>query len=138
MCWLTLYLHYQIGGKTMGADTDSYNGEEFTFLSAIEEDIMTLLLGRGELYGLQISDYVQKASNGKRKLGIGSLYPTLGRMEKKGYVSARLGDEHLPERGGARRKYYRITAKGAAALTDTQRLRHNLANMDFASPLYPA
>ena len=51
-------------------------------LSALEEDIMTVL-DFHELYGLQIIKAIEEASGGKRRLGVGSLYPTLHRLEKK-------------------------------------------------------
>jgi len=44
------------------------------------------LSGR-ELYGLEIITAVADASDGKRKIGFGSLYPTLHKLEKKGLVT---------------------------------------------------
>jgi PadR family transcriptional regulator, regulatory protein PadR len=99
----------------------------FRPVSALEEDILSLLLGK-ELYGAKIVEAICEVTKGKRRIGVGSLYPTLGRMEQKEYVTSRVDEEKNLERGGARRKYYRITALGAAALTDTQRVRQDLAN----------
>ena len=73
-------------------------------LSALEEDIMTVL-DFHELYGLQIIKAIEEASGGKRRLGVGSVYPTLHRLEKKGFVTSKWGDDRPEERGGARRKY---------------------------------
>lgn len=42
----------------------------------------------------------------------GSIYPSLGRMEKRGLVEGYL----VASSGGPPRKYYRITADGTAAL----------------------
>lgn len=54
-------------------------------LSALELDLLTVLMG-GELYGLEILERINRARSkeeiGMNKLGIGSLYPTLKRMEK--------------------------------------------------------
>ncbi len=95
-------------------------------LSALEEDIITLL-DCNELYGLQIIKAIEEASGGKRKLGVGSLYPTLHRLEKKGFIQSKWGDDHPEERGGARRKYYEITGLGRRVLRESQETRANLA-----------
>lgn len=98
-------------------------------LSALEEDILTVLLGR-PLYGLLISRAITDASNGLRNIGVGSLYPTLRRLEKKGFVSSYWegeGEEKSEKkRGGARRRYYKITSKGSQALSENQTVRQNL------------
>jgi PadR family transcriptional regulator, regulatory protein PadR len=106
---------------------DANAKDSFRSVSSLEEDILSLLLGK-ELYGAKIVEAICEVTQGKRRIGVGSLYPTLNRMEQKGYVSSRVDEERILERGGARRKYYKITALGAAALTDTQRFRKNLAN----------
>lgn len=45
------------------------------------------------------------------QVSFGSLYPALRRLEKRGHIAA--------ERGGGRRKSYRITAEGATAFAST-------------------
>ncbi|MEM9766491.1 MAG: PadR family transcriptional regulator, partial [Cyanobacteria bacterium P01_D01_bin.71] len=95
-------------------------------LSALEEDILTVLLGQ-ELYGLQICRAIEAASEGNQTLKIGSLYPLLHRLEKKGLITSRMDNSALQDRGGNRRKYYRILGKGALALTQKQKTRQNLA-----------
>ncbi|HEY9647351.1 MAG TPA: helix-turn-helix transcriptional regulator, partial [Chroococcidiopsis sp.] len=60
-------------------------------LSKLEEELLSLLVGR-ELYGLQITQAFEQVSRGKRKLSIGTLYPTLSRLEEKGLVSSRMAD----------------------------------------------
>lgn len=92
-------------------------------LSAIDEDILTLLLGR-ELYGLEVLDELNP--DRPIPLSFGSLYPALNRLEKKGYISWRWGDEQEGT-GGARRKYYKVTGSGASALCDVQHYRLALA-----------
>lgn len=92
-------------------------------LSAIDEDILTVLLGR-ELYGLEILD--QLNLDRPIELKFGSLYPALNRLEKKGLVSWQWGDE-VDESGGARRKYYKVTSWGAKSLEIVQQYRAALA-----------
>ncbi len=95
-------------------------------LSALEEHIITVL-NVHELYGLQIIKAIEEASGGKRRLGVGSLYPTLHRLEKKGFIQSKWGDDRPEERGSARRKYYEITGLGRQVLQETQATRANLA-----------
>lgn len=93
-------------------------------ISAIDEDLLTVLFGR-ELYGLAILDQLN-LDRPVSKLKFGSLYPALNRLEKKGLVSWRWGDE-VDESGGARRKYYTITGLGARSLQAIQEYRSALA-----------
>lgn len=88
-------------------------------LSAIDEDILTVLLGC-ELYGLEILD----ALNPERpiSLSFGSLYPALNRLEKKGLISWRWGNA-VEASAGARRKYYKVTGAGSHALHTVQQYR---------------
>ncbi|NEO32081.1 MAG: helix-turn-helix transcriptional regulator [Symploca sp. SIO3C6] len=98
------------------------NREEPVKLSAIDEDILTLLIG-WELYGLQILD---KLNNHRPiRIGFGSLYPALNRLVKKGLVEWRWGDES-EETGGARRKYYQVTGLGEYTLKQVQNYRQLL------------
>jgi DNA-binding PadR family transcriptional regulator len=95
-------------------------------LSAQEEDILTVLLGK-ELYGLQIIQAVNVASQCKRDIGFGSLYPALNRLSKNGLLKSRWGDEIDEESGGARRKYYKVTGLGERVLHETQNYRAALS-----------
>ncbi len=97
---------------------------DFIRLSAIDEDILTVLLGR-ELYGLEILDQLNLDSR-PRELGFGSLYPALNRLEKKGLIDWRWGSEEEVS-GGARRKYYKVNGHGAKVLRDVQQYRAALA-----------
>lgn len=103
--------------------------QETLDLSALEEDLLTVL-NFHELYGLQIIKAIEEASEGKRSLGVGSLYPTLHRLEKKGFVTSKWGDDRPEERTGARRKYYEITGLGRQVLHETQQTRANLARWE--------
>lgn len=88
-------------------------------LSALDEDVLTAMLGRN-LYGLEILDELNLAR--PISLSFGSLYPALNRLEKKGLISWRWGDEQEGS-GGARRKYYKVTGLGAEALREVQSYR---------------
>jgi DNA-binding PadR family transcriptional regulator len=69
-------------------------------LSAKESLILELLVGGGELYGLQV------VGASRRRLKRGTVYVTLGRMEEKGYISSRLEDAPA-DVGGMPRRLYR-------------------------------
>jgi PadR family transcriptional regulator, regulatory protein PadR len=92
------------------------------------EELVLLALHHKELYGLQIPQAMEEASGGERQMGIGTLYPVLHSLEKKGLVESRWGDEARYERGGARRRYYKLTSNGVAMLEKIQYFRNNLLN----------
>ncbi|MBD2168655.1 helix-turn-helix transcriptional regulator [Calothrix membranacea FACHB-236] len=97
--------------------------EEMLNISAIEGDILSVLQAR-ELYGL---DILNRLNPGRPiPLSFGSLYPTLNRLEKKGLIEWRWGDEQ-EETGGARRKYYKVTGLGASVFNEWQTYRARLA-----------
>ena len=91
-------------------------------LSALEEDILTLM-GTQEMYGLEVLGGLKKGRS--ISIGFGSLYPTLNRLEKKGLISWKWGNEQ-DETGGARRKYYVVTGLGQRVLQEVQYYRNQL------------
>ena len=95
-------------------------------LSALEQDILTLLIGR-EFYGLKIINAMKNAFEGSRPIGVGSLYPMLHKMEQKGLIRSWWGEETPEERGHARRRYYTATGFGERVLAFTQLRRQSLA-----------
>lgn len=97
--------------------------DEILNISALEGDILAVLIGRRELYGLEILNNLN--SGRPISLGFGSLYPTLNRLEKKGFIEWRWGDEQEGT-GGARRKYYKVTGLGASVFDEWQRYRFQL------------
>jgi len=90
------------------------------------EELILYALYNKELYGLQIPQAMEEASGGKRQMGVGTLYPVLHSLEKKGLIESRWGDEGREERGGARRRYYKLTGSGVATLEAIQSFRSNL------------
>ena len=79
--------------------------------------LLSVLTAADEKYGRQIrEEYKQRT---KEEMPLGSLYVTLDRMEDKGFIRGRMG-ESASERGGNRRKYYRITANGRTTLQRAQ------------------
>jgi DNA-binding PadR family transcriptional regulator len=74
---------------------------------------------RGDGYAISIADEIEKRT--KKAPSLGPIYGTLDRLEKKGFVSSRLG-EATPERGGKRKRLYRIEGAGQRALRDDRAL----------------
>ncbi len=77
---------------------DSKNNE-FPKLSRKEFLVLGMLIGRGEMFGLEMVE----ASEGELKRG--TIYVTLGRMSDKGYIESREEPRTMPEIGIPRRKY---------------------------------
>lgn len=59
--------------------------------------------------------------NTGRDWAFGSLYITLDKLKKKGYVETYSG-EPVKIRGGKAKKYYRLTEEGLEALVESRRL----------------
>ena len=72
-------------------------------------------LERGEAHGLEILRRLEAAGCGLLHLKEGSLYPALYRLEEAGKVEATWEAEPHGRRG-ARRRIYRLTAKGKREL----------------------
>ncbi len=74
--------------------------------------LVLAVLREGELYGYQIAQRIRDRSDGAFSPAEGSLYPALHRLEADGALVATWRDgEH-----GPRRRWYRITPAGLAAL----------------------
>jgi len=84
-------------------------GDRLPLLSGKEALILEMLAAAPDSYGLQLVE----ASDGRLKRG--TVYVTLGRMEDKGYVSAR-PETPRPEAIGLPRRRYRATALGRRLL----------------------
>ena len=104
--------------------------EKIPKITAIDEYILTALKAEGESYPLEILDWLNLDSKETigTEMSFGSLYPALNRLQKKGLVSTKWGDEH-EETGGARRKYYKINALGLKSLERINKYRARLAGL---------
>ncbi|MBF2002840.1 MAG: helix-turn-helix transcriptional regulator [Synechococcales cyanobacterium M58_A2018_015] len=95
------------------------NSDEPLDLTLIEEAILNALMFR-ERYGLEIMHAIAQASKGERTIGFSSLYPTLRKLERRGFVTSRWGEEAPEATTGARRRYYKITGFGLQAIEKKQ------------------
>jgi len=58
----------------------------------------------------------------------GAIYTALERLETRGFVRSKLG-EPTPERGGKRKRLYRLSAAGTAALRDAEAVLDSMARL---------
>ncbi len=79
------------------------------------ETMVLSTLEHGEAHGLEILRRLELAGCGLLRLKEGSLYPALYRLESAGQVQA-VWEEEPHGRRGARRRIYRLTAKGKKQL----------------------
>jgi PadR family transcriptional regulator PadR len=71
--------------------------------------LMAVIRPAKDAYGVLISREIAEKSG--REVALASVYAALERLEKKGFVSSRLG-EPTAERGGRARTYFKPTAAG--------------------------
>jgi PadR family transcriptional regulator PadR len=89
-------------------------------VSATEMLVLVALARAGESYGRPLIDAIASMPGG-RKMTLGTLYPTLHRMESKGLIEGRWGDES-DRSEGPRRRYYTPTPDGVRALNEARSL----------------
>jgi PadR family transcriptional regulator PadR len=89
--------------------------------------LLAVLRLEDEAYGVTIRDALEAETS--REVALGAIYKTLGRLEDKGYLASRLG-EPTAQRGGRRKKLYRLEPAGSRALkqavADLRRLTRGL------------
>ncbi len=80
------------------------------YLSQLELMVLLAVMGPGrDAYGVLISRSIAQKSG--REVALASVYATLERLERKGFVKSALG-EPTAERGGKARTYFTATAAG--------------------------
>ena len=89
------------------------------FLGGFELLVLLALIRLGdEAYGVPISEAIEESSG--KEVAMGSVYITLDRLERKGFVSSSLG-EPTAERGGRAKTYFRITTRGLREVRQARR-----------------
>jgi len=88
-------------------------------LGEFEHVVILAVLRLGDrAYGVTVRQEIEYRI--KREVSIGAIYATLDRLEAKGYVKSQFGDP-TPERGGRSKRFFRVSAKGVAAVNRTHR-----------------
>ena len=86
-------------------------------VAASATPLVLSILSEGESYGYAIIQRVDELSGGELQWTDGMLYPVLHRLERNGYVESSWGRSET----GRRRKYYRLTDRGAEELASQRR-----------------
>jgi DNA-binding PadR family transcriptional regulator len=77
---------------------------------------MLLALADGAMHGYAIKQEVERRTDGAIRLGPGTLYEAIERLEDDGLIEGAASED--PANGQeAQRRYYRLTAAGWAVLT---------------------
>ena len=93
-------------------------------LGEFEELILLAIAHLGEnAYGITIQETLDEEAG--RAASVGAIYAALRRLEQKGYVESWVGGA-TEERGGRRKRLYRVTATGVAAVAEARRVREAL------------
>lgn len=88
-----------------------------TLISGSMGMLVMKLLEKGDMYGYQMIDELQRRSDDTFHLKAGSLYPLLHGLEEKGYVTA----YEREATAGKPRRYYHLTAAGHDALREKEK-----------------
>src|SRR5580693_3404632 len=95
------------------------------YLGEFEHIIVLALLRLADrAYGVTVRQEIEFRTN--REVSIGAVYSTPDRLETKGYVKSHRGDP-TPERGGRSKRFFRVTARGVAAVNRTQRALQSMS-----------
>ena len=78
-----------------------------------------------EPYGVSICDDITARTG--RDVSLGAVYKTLERLEDKGLVIGRMG-EPTSERGGRRKKHFKLMASGQRALRQSVAALRNMTD----------
>ena len=86
-------------------------------VAASATPLVLAILAEGDSYGYAIIKRVTELSGGHVQWTDGMLYPVLHRLERNGLIVSKWGESDA----GRRRKYYRLTKRGRAYLTEQRR-----------------
>jgi DNA-binding PadR family transcriptional regulator len=90
------------------------------------EQLLLLALAQAgpEASGVDIREEIEARTG--RTISPGAIYTGFQRLDRRGFVSSAFGDP-TPERGGKRKKLYRLRPAGARALAAAQEALANMA-----------
>jgi len=95
-----------------------------TNLGEFEELVLlTVSVLYQQAYGIFIKDEIEKQTG--RNLSISAVHSVLNRLEKKGFVVSWMGGA-TRERGGRRKRFFKVTSSGQHALVEVRTIREKL------------
>jgi len=93
-------------------------------VTRIEETILLTVLQLGDrAYGVPIREKVAEMIG--RPFSVGAIYIPLERLKQQGFLKDWQGDP-TPERGGRRKRFYKVTPDGMRALRESKRLHDSV------------
>ena len=81
------------------------------------ETLILALLEERDRHGYELAKLIDSRSGGALKFHVASLYPTLYRLERRGFIQGRW----VEKAGTRRRRFYRLTAQGEKTLASQRR-----------------
>lgn len=89
------------------------------------EELVLLTVGTipGQAYAVKILEEIKDQT--RRVIDVTAIHSVLRRLEKKGYVSSKMGGA-THERGGRRKRFFEVTVAGRKALDDSMLTRMQL------------
>jgi PadR family transcriptional regulator PadR len=84
------------------------------------ELLILALVDERPRHGYEISQLIEKRSDGAISFHVASLYPTLYRLEDRGLIQGRW----IEKAGQRRRRYYRLTSTGRKMLASHRSVWH--------------
>ena len=85
--------------------------------------LLAILILDDQAYGLKIQKEISERL--KRELSRGALHTALTRLEDKGYLKSEYGGA-TAERGGRRKRYYKLTNTGKESLQQAKEVRDEM------------
>ena len=96
-----------------------------SYLGEFEELVLlTVAVLEGTAYGVTIAAELKQRMN-NRLISLSGVHIALYRLEEKGFVVSELGGA-TSERGGRRKRLFRITALGKRTLAEMRQVRNEL------------
>jgi len=96
------------------------------YIGELEEVILLIVaILQENAYGVAITQEIELQLN--RKISISAVHATLHRLSEKGFVDSSMGGV-TTDRGGRRKRYFKITASGSKIIHEIQDARKNLWN----------
>jgi len=89
------------------------------------ETLILAILEGGPSYGYALVGQLNERAAGILKMGEGTIYPVLHRLEDKGLITA----NWRQAQNGRQRKYYRLNPKGRKALAQNRLQWHALTQL---------
>ena len=94
------------------------------YLGELEELVLMMVaLLHDESYGVSIADALRERAD--RDISVSAVHAVLHRLEEKGFVKSKMG-VGSSERGGRRKRIFRITAYGLSTLEELREKRDKI------------